>query len=73
MSTSQRKEKQIADDIDTLPEETIVKEEEKKTFGRYVNPQISQILQVPEGTVKSRMNKAKLLLKKELEALGYDR
>ena len=35
--------------------------------------EISQMLKVPEGTVKSRMNKAKGLLKKELEALGYDR
>jgi len=35
--------------------------------------EIAQILKVPEGTVKSRMHKAKVLLKKELEALGYDR
>lgn len=35
--------------------------------------EIAQVLQIPEGTVKSRMNKAKRLLKKELEALGYDR
>lgn len=35
--------------------------------------EIAQILQIPEGTVKSRMNKAKRLLNKELEALGYDR
>lgn len=34
--------------------------------------EIAQVLQIPEGTVKSRMNKAKRLLKKELEALGYD-
>lgn len=34
--------------------------------------EIAQFLQIPEGTVKSRMNKAKRLLKKELEALGYD-
>lgn len=35
--------------------------------------EIAEVLQIPEGTVKSRMNKAKHLLKKELEALGYDR
>ena len=35
--------------------------------------EIAQILHVPEGTIKSRMNKAKRLLKRELEALGYDR
>ena len=35
-------------------------------------PEIAGVLKIPEGTVKSRMNKAKQLLKKELEALGYD-
>ena len=35
--------------------------------------EIAGVLQIPEGTVKSRMNKAKHMLKKELEALGYDR
>ena len=35
--------------------------------------EIAEVLKIPEGTVKSRMNKAKHLLKKELEALGYDR
>lgn len=34
---------------------------------------ISEILGLPEGTVKSRMRKAKKLLKEELEAIGYDR
>ena len=34
--------------------------------------EIAKILHIPEGTVKSRMNKAKHILKKELEALGYD-
>ena len=34
---------------------------------------IAKVLQVPKGTVKSRMNKARNLLKKELEDLGYDR
>ena len=34
--------------------------------------EIAGVLQIPEGTVKSRMNKAKHLLKRELEALGYD-
>ena len=35
--------------------------------------EIAGILHLPEGTVKSRMRKAKNLLKKELEAIGYDR
>lgn len=35
--------------------------------------EIAEILNVPAGTVKSRMNKAKHLLKEELEELGYDR
>ena len=35
--------------------------------------EISEILNLPEGTVKSRMRKAKNLLKEELEAMGYDR
>lgn len=35
--------------------------------------EIARVLQVPKGTVKSRMNKARHLLKKELEDLGYDR
>ena len=34
--------------------------------------EIAETMKIPEGTVKSRMNKAKHLLKKELEALGYD-
>ncbi len=35
--------------------------------------EISKILRLPEGTVKSRMWKAKKLLKEKLEAIGYDR
>lgn len=35
--------------------------------------EISQILHIPKGTIKSRMSKARKLLKEELEALGYDR
>ncbi len=35
--------------------------------------EIAQVLHIPEGTVKSRMNKARRLLKNELEVLGYDR
>lgn len=35
--------------------------------------QIAQILHIPEGTVKTRMRKAKKMIKDELEALGYDR
>ncbi len=34
--------------------------------------QIAEVLHIPEGTVKSRMNKARLLLKNKLEVLGYD-
>ncbi len=36
-------------------------------------PEIAKILHIPEGTVKSRLNKARQILKEELEALGYDR
>ena len=35
--------------------------------------EIAKVLQIPAGTVKSRMNKAKHVLKEELETLGYDR
>ena len=35
--------------------------------------EIAEVLHIPKGTVKSRMNKARYLLKKELEVLGYDR
>lgn len=35
--------------------------------------EVSKILGLPEGTVKSRMRKAKKILKEELEAIGYDR
>ncbi len=34
--------------------------------------EISKILGLPEGTVKSRMRKAKKQLKEKLEAIGYD-
>lgn len=35
--------------------------------------EISEILGLPDGTVKSRMRKAKKQLKEKLEAIGYDR
>lgn len=35
--------------------------------------EVSEILGLPEGTVKSRMRKAKQQLKEKLEAIGYDR
>ncbi len=35
--------------------------------------ELSEILRLPEGTVKSRMRKAKKQLKEKLEAIGYDR
>ncbi len=35
--------------------------------------EIAKILGLPEGTVKSRMRKAKKQLKEKLEAIGYDR
>ncbi|MDE6220617.1 MAG: RNA polymerase sigma factor [Lachnospiraceae bacterium] len=35
--------------------------------------EISEILGLPEGTVKSQMRKAKKQLKEKLEAIGYDR
>lgn len=35
--------------------------------------EIAEILRIPEGTVKTRLRKAKKLLKARLEALGYER
>ena len=35
--------------------------------------QISECLRIPVGTVKSRLNTARKLLKKQMEAAGYDR
>ena len=35
--------------------------------------EIAEVLHIPKGTVKSRMNKARYLLKNKLEVLGYDR
>ena len=35
--------------------------------------EIGDVLNVPSGTVKSRMKKARSLIKEELEAIGYDR
>ena len=35
--------------------------------------EIAEILHIPEGTVKTRLRKAKNLLKARLEALGYER
>lgn len=35
--------------------------------------ELSEILGLPEGTVKSRMRRAKKQLKEKLEAIGYDR
>ncbi len=35
--------------------------------------EVSKVLGLPEGTIKSRMRKAKRLLKEKLEAIGYDR
>ncbi|MDE7029638.1 MAG: RNA polymerase sigma factor [Lachnospiraceae bacterium] len=35
--------------------------------------EVSEILGLPEGTVKSRIHKAKKQLKEKLEAIGYDR
>lgn len=34
--------------------------------------EIAEVLHIPKGTVKSRMNKARNLLKNKLEVLGYD-
>ena len=34
--------------------------------------EVSKVLGLPEGTIKSRMRKAKRLLKEKLEAIGYD-
>ena len=78
----------IVDLNNLSPENCIIQEDEKKIVSnlpeKYRMPiylyysagfsmkEIAGVLQIPEGTVKSRMNKAKNLLKKELEALGYD-
>ena len=35
--------------------------------------EIAETLKIPEGTVKSRLNKARQLLKKELHEIGSDR
>ena len=35
--------------------------------------EVAEIIGLPEGTVKSRMHKAKKQLKEKLEAIGYDR
>lgn len=35
--------------------------------------EVARILKLPRGTVKSRLHKARLLLKKEMEAKGYGR
>ncbi len=35
--------------------------------------EVSEILGLPEGTIKSRIRKAKKQLKEKLEAIGYDR
>lgn len=34
---------------------------------------IARILHIPTGTVKSRLNKAKILLRREMEEQGYDK
>lgn len=34
--------------------------------------EIAQVLKLPEGTVKSRLRKAKQIMKEKLEALGYE-
>lgn len=35
--------------------------------------EISKALKIPKGTVKSRMHKARLLIKSDLEEIGYER
>lgn len=35
--------------------------------------EISRALNIPKGTVKSRMHKARLLIKSDLEEIGYER
>ena len=59
------------------PETCILQADEKKMIQKIVADlsiqEIAEILKTPEGTVKSRLNKARQLLKKELEEIGYDR
>ena len=68
----------IATMSDMSPENCIIQEKYRMPIHLYYAAdlsvkEIADVLKIPEGTVKSRMNKAKHLLKKELEALGYDR
>ena len=59
------------------PETCILQADEKKMIQKIVADlsiqEIAEILKTLEGTVKSRLNKARQLLKKELEEIGYDR
>ena len=67
-------------DNEVSPERIVLKQNEIDMIQGFVKTlpdmqinEISKILGLPEGTVKSRMRKAKKQLKEKLEAIGYDR
>ena len=63
--------KEVQDCVAMLPEKYRVSI--YLSFSANMGPsEIAECLHIPVGTVKSRIRKAKILLKKKLEDLGYD-